>query len=135
MYYVPWAKRERVERFLNCGLVLLEPAFGPECLDVFAPDILVPVDCVRGDAQYSTFWEKASANREPTLGRESRKTNARRRVDPQRLVYDSLEIGQTLDLLVRRNGVVLGTQGIIELLLKGSLYLRVVGKMVRNSTR
>lgn len=135
MYYVPWAKRERVERFLNRGLVLLEPAFGPERLDVFAPDILVPVDCVCGDAQYSTFREKASANREPTLWSESWETNTRRRVDPQRLVYDSLEIGQTLDLLVRRNGVVLGTQGIIELLLKSSLYLRVVGKMVRNSTR
>ena len=130
----PWAVRERVVGLLDEVLVLLEPAFGAERLRVLAPHLWVAVDRVRRYAEHGALGEESAADGDASLGDHPWQADARRRVDAERFVDDGLEVGQTLDLLEARDGVVLGER-VVELLLQLALDVGVLGEVVGDRAR
>ena len=73
----PWTIRERIERLLNPGLILLKPPFGPKRLDVVPPDLRIPVDGITGYTQNGTLREELPRNVQSALGDETRETHRR----------------------------------------------------------
>lgn len=132
--YLPWTVRKWVESILHELLVLFEPSFRSEGLDVVAPHVFVSVDRVRRDAENGALGEELPADRQTALRDETRKTHTRRGVDAQRLVNNRLEVCQLLDFLERRHRIVVVAQGLIKLLLEFALHLGVVREVVRNGT-
>ena len=126
----PRAKRERVERLLHRGLVLLEPALGPERVGVLAPDVRIAVDGVRRDGEHRALGEEAAADGHAARGDNAREADARRGVHAERLVDDRLEVREALDGLEGRDGVVVISERGVKLLLELELHALVLREVV-----
>ena len=91
------------------------------------------MDGERRHAQNCALWERLAEYSQPAFGRQTREANRRSGVNAEDFVDDGVEIRETLDLLVRRDRVVLGSERGVELLLKLALGGLVPGEPVRDS--
>jgi len=64
----PRTDRKRIESFLNCSMITLEPSLWTIDLNVWPPDLRITMDRVTRYTQYCSFREKLLANGESTFG-------------------------------------------------------------------
>ncbi len=88
------------------------------------------MDGVGRDGEHGAFGEEPAADGQAALREQAREPYPRRRVYAQRLVEDRLEVRKPLDLLVRRDRVVVARERRVELLLELALRVLVLCEVV-----
>lgn len=60
--HLPWTNRERIEGFLNIGLIAFKPPLGTKYFNTFTPYLLVPMNRIAWNANNSAFREVTVGN-------------------------------------------------------------------------